>query len=379
MAGEQGQQGGNETAPVSAVETLYGALGGGDAAADAAKPATDDAGSGEASHENDKLDKNAQQDAGAGSGEAEGEGAAQQADGEGVTDAEADAGKTEADDDASADDEKAEGDGAEALSIEDFDFDGKDFRDLTAKVTIDGETHAVKLGDLIKGHQIGEAGIKRLREADEIKDAAKQEAEKVTQSVRQQREAFEEQMAINVQALSQVADVLANEKILQMQETALEQLRQSDPAEYAARISDIAKARTAIAQQKQALLQDISAFKSKTQTQQQTERQKLASEGAQQLVKLHPELADKQALKDWGERLVTYATKHGIPENTVRGEVNHNMLEVIDKARRWDEAQAKIANGRKQHRAKHTPTLRPGARSDTSKQKPRSPEEILYS
>lgn len=253
----------------------------------------------------------------------------------------------------------------EINAIEELDFGTKSFKELTANVTIDGETKPVAIADLIKNYQIGEAGEKRLREADELKDRA-----------RQTLDAQNEQWKTNIEILPQVADLLAQEKVLDLHVKSLEMIRQEDPAEYAARFADITKAKTEIEQRKAAFASQIMHRNETIAAEQAEERKQVVDVEMSKLLGEKPELADRRRWSEWSKDVMSYATKQGFDEAEVRQVVNHKMLLILDKARRWDEAQAEISTTRKKP-AVASKALKPGAASDR-KPRPKDAAEILY-
>ena len=272
----------------------------------------------------------------------------------------------EAPDEGEAPDQGEEPEDAEDTdAIEALDFGGKDFKNLTANITIDGETKPVAIADLIKSYQIGEASEKRLREADEIKDRA-----------RQTLDAQNEQWKTNIEILPQVADLLAQEKVLDLHVQSLELIWKEDPAEYAARFADIQKARGEIEQRKQQFGSQIVQRNEQIKAAQIVERKKVVDVEYNKLLTEKPELTDQKRWKQWSKDLMTYATSNGFEEAEVRQVVNHKMLLILDKARRWDEAQANISTTRKQPVVARKP-LKPGAASDRQS-RPKDAAEILY-
>jgi hypothetical protein len=254
---------------------------------------------------------------------------------------------------------------AEINAIEELDFGTKSFKDLTANVTIDGETKPVAIADLIKNYQIGEAGEKRLREADELKDRA-----------RQTLEAQNEQWKTNIEILPQVADLLAQEKVLDLHVQSLEMIRKEDPAEYAARFADITKAKTEIEQRKAAFATQILHRNETIAAKQAEDRKQVVNAEMSKLLGEKPELSDRKRWSEWSKDVMSYATKQGFDEAEVRQVVNHKMLLILDKARRWDEAQAEISTTRRKP-AVASKALKPGAASDR-KPRPKDAAEILY-
>jgi len=257
------------------------------------------------------------------------------------------------------------GDDSEVVAIEEFDFGGKDFKTLTANVTVDGETKAVPLAEMLKSYQISEAGEKRLREADELKDRA-----------RQTLEAQNEQWQTNLEVLPQVAHLIAEEKVLELHRKNLETIRQSNPAEYAARTIDINRAQAEIDQQKQGFSSQIMERSEQARTVQQQAHAELLQTEMGKLLEVRPELTDKKHWTEFTSNVVEYAKGYGIEEADVRGVTNHSMLLILDKARRWDEAQGDITATRKKPTAA-LKALRPGAKSD-KKPTAKTDVEILY-
>jgi hypothetical protein len=257
-------------------------------------------------------------------------------------------------------------------SITEYDWDGKDWSEITVPQKVDGEIKEIPLGELVKANQLGEASEKRLHELNELKARASQELE-ATQREWSARQAL----------LDKYVDIAAREKALEheLASANLARLRDEDPAEYAVRKQELSDMRAAIDKDKRSLDGDAAEYHQATQKQMQEARDKILQSQRAVLLEKRPHLRDPAAFKAWGDEIVAYAVSEGYPEQLVRDTLDHQHLITIEKAMLYDRLQAELPAQReavKKKLAKAPPkTMKPGAKTET-KPKPKDAATILY-
>lgn len=255
-----------------------------------------------------------------------------------------------------------------ATALEDFDFGGKDFQDLTVNVKVDHETKAVSLGEVVKSYQIAGAGEKRLAEANALKDQIKDERQ-------QQAKVWQERLA----TADQREDLIAEGKYLDRIQAQLDQseLKTKDPASYSVRMAEIDRARLALKDKiGQVEAQIAESFNSQNERLNQELSEKVREE-TEKLIGAIPELAKKGALEKWGQNVTDVAKDvYGFSEQDIKSVVDHRVLMVLNDAVKFQQGQQKVA-AQKKRRVAAPKTLKPGAKTE-QKPKPKDAAEILY-
>jgi len=255
---------------------------------------------------------------------------------------------------------------AEVTSLEEFEFGDTDFQELTVNVTIDRETKPVPVSELVKGYQIGEAGEKRLAEANELKDKLRQE-----QSVQQKQ--YQE----SVQLLPQVAKLQGQDIYLDRLKADLDasNLRVDNPAEWTARARELDDAKARLRDEYGKLTSGAQEQREREQGEVQEQMKTYLQTEYQSLTDKRPDLADEKAFATWGESLVTYAVENGFTEDGIREIADHKVLLMLDKAKKYDQAGKTVQAEKK--RAVAPKVLKPGPKTQP-KQAPKDAAEILY-
>lgn len=208
-------------------------------------------------------------------------------------------------------------------------------------VKVDGEEVEVTLDELLKGYS---------READYTRK---------TQALAERSKEIDQYRTVRDQYLGTIQ---ALEQHLTTNEPPKPDpaLRQSNPAEYAAQVAD--------RQQWEADQNATKAERQRLEAEKAEEfRQWLAEKTAEEqkkLVEVLPEWADKEKGPALRKSLQTYAVGAGFTEEELGGVVDHRLVVLLDKARRFDALQAKAEPVLK--KAKEAPVLKPGARPNAS-------------
>lgn len=227
---------------------------------------------------------------------------------------------------------------------------------LKIGVKVDGEESEVALSDLRASYQMQEAAEKRLNES-------KEKAKALNQAVADKSEQLNEQFSV---AAKLIADA---ESILNSDEANIDpNLRNQDPAEWAAKEREIDKRRQHLAK----LKTDAQGEYQKTAQQHQAERDKqlaeLVSSEQEKLSVAIPEWADQELAKADKARVSKYLQSIGFSEQELNNAYDSRMIVMARKAMLHDERDTKIDPQKK--RLKTIPkTLSPGSKkSETQSQ-----------
>lgn len=273
---------------------------------------------------------------------------------------------TEVEDDAEAEaegDESEDGEGEDEGDEEEADEDAEDEEDddsdedpdeePTFKVKVDGEEVEVSQSELLAGYsRQADYTRKAMALADERKAFA-QESEAV-RTERQQYATLLDKLKEQVES--------GGEK-----EPDWEKLYAEDRTEWAHQ-RELHRAR-------RERLEAIEAEKERVAQQEQAERQKQlqdkVAEERERLQAAIPEMADEKKAKERMEKIRAYAVeKAGFTDEALQGIYDHRAVVVLDKARRYDELEAKGSSAKKKagKRKGGPKTLKPGnTRSGTNR------------
>lgn len=233
--------------------------------------------------------------------------------------------------------------------------DPKDLlKQLKATVVVDGKTSEVTLAELQSGYQRG-------RDYSEKTTALKQQREAFEQQASQARQLLESQM-LQVGQIVQAAEQALIPKLDQAQ---MDQLRQTNPGEWTARLQEF-----------QAKSQFVESLKSATkQTLEQYRQQAEQARNAQKVQRLEAERAKLQNIPGWGEQmradLFQYlSTDYGYTEADLSEVSDHRIIDLVRKARAFDKLQSETQLAVK--KVKELPKVIPPGKADTKVQMKKS-------
>lgn len=192
----------------------------------------------------------------------------------------------------------------------------------THKIIVAGEELEVTTDEALKGYM---RNADYTRKTQELAAARKDFAEKELPSVREERKQY-------ATLLTQLQQTLA---ALTPQEPDWAAIRDNTPEEFPQKFAEWQihqKRLTALQQEQQQALQKVQ------EDQQQQYTDYLAAEAAK-LVAVIPEFNDPEKGKLLRESLTAYAKNVGFSEEEIGAVSDHRALILLDKARRWDEAQ----------------------------------------
>lgn len=192
---------------------------------------------------------------------------------------------------------------------------------LTDQITVQGEQSTVTLKELRDGYQ---RDADYRRKTMEVAEERKQ--------VQQERELYYKELEAQHMQLGRVAQELEHMVLGGVNEQQLQELRHSDPAEYAAQLQDYQRKANLFNQLRQQAAQQWDV----NQQHQQQQLQAYIQDQAQKLF---------DALPDWGaqtkSQLEDYLVSEGFQPEEIGQVVDHRHVLLARKAMLYDQAQAK--------------------------------------
>ncbi|MEM7002605.1 MAG: hypothetical protein AAF529_17580 [Pseudomonadota bacterium] len=236
---------------------------------------------------------------------------------------------------------------------EHIDVDEEFLLGLKVSKTVDGNQTETTLGDLLKSAQISDAAERRLQESKTLR----QEANQLKVDAQNKANADLQQ----TQALLEAAEVLV---MGGYDANKLEALKQSDFDQYQ-RVKDALQNRAnAVNVLKQKVNERLNAGPS----------QEFIQERNQALINAFPYFSEKEN----AQRLGQYILEQGFTQQEITSSADGRLLVIAEKARLYDELQAKGAQAQKQVR-KLPKRLNPGtAKSSQPAANSDDPASIMY-
>jgi len=200
---------------------------------------------------------------------------------------------------------------------------------LTLPVTgADGQKHEVALGEWKDSYQASE------------KVKAEQEA------TSKARKAFEEEAQVQKQAVearfftaSKMIEAVESQLVGGLDDAQMEQLRVTDPAEYAAIKQDHTERMGGVNAIKQQFAQEYYQYRQGVAQQNEAERQKWAAQESQRIGEVIPEWANEEVrIKESGE-VTKYLLDRGYPEDVVKDQLSASDKGLARKAMLYDRQQ----------------------------------------
>ena len=212
----------------------------------------------------------------------------------------------------------------------------------TRKVKVDGEEVEVTEDELERGYSRQQDYTRKTMKLAEERKALEAEA----QAVRVERSQYAERLEAMKTFLDQQMGA----------EPDWEALKASDPAEYAVKFADYQRQMTARnrveAEQRKVHDQQMQDQQVQLQATIQAERERL--------FEALPDWKQPEVAKKEQEALITYGTNIGFTEDELANLYDHRAVLILNKARLYDEAQARGKTVLKEKPAK-APVLKPGS------------------
>jgi hypothetical protein len=206
--------------------------------------------------------------------------------------------------------------------------------DLMVKIKVNGETIEVPLSELPNGYSRTEDyKAKTAAVAEERRQLEAQKASLDTDLKAQYANQLEE--ATNL--FAQFDPVLAEARNINWAA-----LKAQDPAAYV-QAQDAVNERIAAIQQMNAQVEKVRGETQQQQEQQMlTERAERFDRAAEEIVKARPELADEAKFKTFAGETVEFLKGIGFTGEEIVDALDHRVLTLADKARRWDAHEAAL-------------------------------------
>jgi hypothetical protein len=236
---------------------------------------------------------------------------------------------------------------------------------LKLKVKVNGQESEATLQDLVKNYQIDSAIEQRLEEA-------KARAKAITEEAAQKSVRIDEQLAISAKVIAAAEAQLTKD----IERANLAELRNTDPAEYAATLADIKDRRAEIESMKTEAITAYRQYQANVENETQTQRAQLLEQEREALYAAIPEWRDEEKSKGEKTQLAEYLTqKMRFTTDDIAGAIDHRLMVMARKAMRYDEMMANTDASLKKVAAVPK-VLKPGAQK-TAEQHTREAESHL--
>lgn len=213
---------------------------------------------------------------------------------------------------------------AEYLGATEDQFTVNDDGELFVRTKVDGEEGQAKFSDILKSYQLEGHLNKQSTEVAETQKVLKSKLAEAN-----------EQLSQKVQQLEDLSQIAYNDLLTDYNAVNWEELRQDDPAEYAARKADYQNRQTQIAQLYQKAQDQRQELKA---TDDEGLKDRVADEG-KKLLQAIPEWNDQAKYqKEWTDTGV-YAQTLGFSPDEFNSTVDHRMIVLLNKARQFDTLQ----------------------------------------
>jgi len=199
-------------------------------------------------------------------------------------------------------------------------------------VKVNGEEREVPLSELLNGYSRTEDYKAKTAAVAEERRTLEAERSRVDAEARAE---YASQLEQATNLFAQYDPVLAEARTLDW-----DALKAADPAAYL-QAQDAVNARLNAIQQMQSQVQQH-----RTQAQQhqqaelEQERATRFDNTADEIVKVFPELADEAKFKEFAGANIDFLRAQGFDQQEIADSLDHRVLTMVDKARRWDAQQA---------------------------------------
>ena len=243
-----------------------------------------------------------------------------EAEGKGEADAKADAPETEDDATEPADDEALPEDGTP--------------EEKTYTVKVNGEEITVPESELLKGYSRTEDYKAKTMAVAEERRAVESERANLATNLKAE---YASQLEQATNLFSQFDPVLQEARNIDWQA-----LKQADPAAYVQAQDAVQERLTAIQQMQAEAQRQRAEAQQGLQQRAEQERVERFSLAADEIVKARPELADEGKFREFASQAVESLRSQGFTNEEIADSVDHRVLALADKARRWDAHEAAL-------------------------------------
>jgi len=237
---------------------------------------------------------------------------------------------------------------SELVESQEWDWDW--FKNLSTPVKVDGESVDVSFSDLVKSYRTEQEASKRITEA-------KTQAEAATQEIQQRQQALDGQFKVAA-ALIENAEQLIDQDASQVDWA---DLRQSDPAEYAARKDEIRERRAEIDRMKREAVDSYQTLTAEQQKEAEKEQQEYLVKQQTALLEKLPEWKDEKVATAERSEIVDYLRKEGFEDQDIFNATDHRLVIMARKAMQFEKGGEAKASAAKKKVAKVPVTVKPSA------------------
>jgi hypothetical protein len=201
-------------------------------------------------------------------------------------------------------------------------------------VKVNGEEREVPLTELLNGYSRTEDYKAKTAAVAEERRAV--EAEKATVEARVS-EQYANQLEEATNLFAQFDPVLAS-----AQQINWEALKREDPAAFVQAQDAVNERLTAIQQMKSHVEQVRTQAQQQQAAEAERERAQRFDKAAEEIVKVRPELADEAKFRSFAGETVEFLKNVGFTGEEIVDALDHRVLTLADKARRWDAHEAAL-------------------------------------
>lgn len=213
---------------------------------------------------------------------------------------------------------------AKYLGLDETIVDVDDEGNLLVKTKVDGQEGAAKLQDLLRSYQLKGHLDNRHREIVEQE-----------QALREQLAAVEQQAQARVQQLEDLSKLAYQELQREYQSIDWQTLRSTDPAEFAAKVTEFQQREARIGQ----AMQHAQSERQQAEVQNQERFKEYLREESQKLQQAIPEWSKPEVAQKERAELRAYAINHGFQQQEIDQLSDHRSVVVLRKAMMYDQLQ----------------------------------------
>lgn len=235
--------------------------------------------------------------------------------------------------------------------------------DLTVKVKVNGEVIEVPLSELPNGYSRTEDYKAKTASVAEERRQIEAQRANIDADLKAQ---YANQLEEATNLFAQYDPILAEARTINW-----EALKAQDPAAFVAAQDTVQARLSAIREMQSKVAQARQEAEQHQQSQLQSERAERFDNAANEIVKTHPELADEGKFKEFAEANISTLRDIGFTNEEIVDALDHRVLTLADKARRWD---AHVAATKSLPEKKVVPksAVKPLTTDGTGSAKPRS-------
>ena len=227
---------------------------------------------------------------------------------------------------------------------------------LAVPATVNGKRADVTLSEL-KDSYVASAEAKRIQE----------EAKTLRESIQEQQRTSEERYKAQLAQAAALVEDLEKSALSRFEGVNWNELRQSDPSEWAALKTEYEQTRQALDARKRNVAQGIQQYQQQMQAQQKQALDQHLAKEREALMTAWPEMAGEK-----GEAVRTALVKdlkaRGFSDAEIEGVSDHRVLLMARDAMRWRESASKTDAAKKKIVKIAKKTIRPGAKQAKSEQ-----------